>query len=209
MISEKLIMFVKAPLPGVVKTRLAKTIGAEAAASAYRILVETLLRQLQSLNEVELRFTPDDEVESIRPWLRAGWQAQPQGAGDLGQRLDTAFKQTFSARVRRAVVIGSDCPEVTPDDLNTASAALRTRDVVLGPAADGGYWLIGLRHPQPSLFERIEWGTSKVLIQTMQRARESLLTVHLLRELRDVDTADDWRAFLATQNRDGIVATGG
>ncbi|PYK99193.1 MAG: hypothetical protein DME19_09535 [Verrucomicrobia bacterium] len=201
---EKLIIFVKAPRPGAVKTRLGEAIGAEASCAAYRQLVEALLRRLQRLSAVELGFSPDDAAGEIQTWLKRGWTTRPQGAGNLGQRLQSAFERAFVTGVKRAVIIGSDCPAVTAEDIYEAWNGLRTHDVVLGPATDGGYWLIGLRRLQPELFHRIPWSTETVFGETMKRIRQAGLDVQLLRELSDVDTAHDWRAFLTAQNRDGI-----
>ena len=201
---EKLIVFVKAPRPAAVKTRLAESIGTEAACAAYRRLVETLLKQLRNLRAVELCFSPDDAAAEIRSWLEEDWNSSPQGGGDLGQRLQSAFERAFATGVKRVVIIGSDCPAVTAEDIYEAWRSLRTHDVVLGPATDGGYWLIGLGRSQPQLFHHIHWSTEGVLTETTKRIRQTGLSVQLLRELQDVDTQDDWRRFLASRNRDGI-----
>ncbi len=198
---EKLIVFVKAPRPGTVKTRLAEAIGAESACAAYRRIVATLLSQLQSLNAVELCFTPDDAADQVRGWLKDGWNSSPQAQGDLGQRLQSAFARAFDTGAKRVVVIGSDCPAVTDKDILEAWEILRTADVALGPATDGGYWLIGLREVHPELFRGIPWSTEKVFAQTLERIRRSGLRVQLLRELTDVDTEGDWRHFVASRNQ--------
>lgn len=195
MSDARLILFLKAPRPGLVKTRLAVALGAEAACAAYRKLVETLLPRLGGLAGVELRFAPDDARRDIEPWLREGWRAAPQGPGDLGTRLARAMESAFAQGAKRVVVIGSDCPHVTTQDIADAWAALAGHDVALGPATDGGYWLIGLREPQPVLFTNIDWSTEKVLAQTLARADAAGLSVKLLRELADVDTPEDWRRF--------------
>jgi uncharacterized protein len=191
-----LIIFVKAPRLGTVKTRLARSLGESAALSAYCELVETLFLHLEDVREVELRFAPDDSQSEIQRWLKPGWQATPQGSGDLGDRLIAAFSDAFAAGATRVVVIGSDCPAVTPADIRAAWTALQMTDVVLGPALDGGYWLIGLRQPQPVLFEKMPWSTNAVLNETVERARAARLSVHLLRRLSDVDTERDWADFL-------------
>jgi rSAM/selenodomain-associated transferase 1 len=193
---NRLIIFLKAPRAGTVKTRLAESIGAFAAVAAYRQLVETLLASLQVLDEVELRYSPDDAQAEIQPWLRPHWQARPQGEGDLGQRLQAAFAEAFASGANRVVVIGSDCPSVTPGDIHAAWEALVAHDLALGPARDGGYWLIGLRAPQSTLFQGIAWSTDSVFPETLQRAEAADLRVHLLRELADVDTVKEWREFL-------------
>ena len=192
---DKLIVFVKAPRPGTVKTRLAAALGDDAACLAYRTLVETLLQNLAPLNEVELRYTPDDAAKEIEPWLRAGWKSQPQGDGDLGERLKRAFAESFRNGFQRVVIIGSDCPQVSPQDIAEAWSALGESDVALGPATDGGYWLIGLCAEQPALFCDMPWSMSGVFNETLRRAEELNLKASTLRTLSDVDTLTDWQKF--------------
>ena len=196
---RRLIVFLKAPRAGLVKTRLAAGMGPAGALHAYERLVQTLLESLTTIEKVELRFAPDDSAGEVRRWLREGWTSRAQGAGDLGERLCRAFRDAFAAGARRVVVIGSDCPDVTPADIETAWAALSTNDVVLGPATDGGYWLIGLRALHEPIFRGIHWSTSSVLAQTLAICQQRGLTAHRLRELSDVDTEEDWRRFLEAQ----------
>ena len=196
----RLIVFVKAPRLGAVKTRLAQTLGPGPTLAAYRRLVATVLAALAEVPEVELRFTPDAAAAEIEPWRRAGWHARPQGGGDLGERLDRAVVEAFRTSRVPAVIIGSDCPWVTRADLEAAAGALADHDVVLGPATDGGYWLIGLRAPQPALFRGIPWSTDTVLRETLARARDAGLRVHCLRTLTDVDAEREWNEFLATRD---------
>jgi hypothetical protein len=188
-------IFVKAPRSGAVKTRLAAALGDDGACAAYRVMVATLLTGLKELAPVELRFTPDEALEEIVPWLRPGWSARPQGAGDLGARLAACFDAAFAAGARRVVVIGSDCPTVTPADIEAAWAALNEFDVVLGPAVDGGYWLVGLNAPRAELFQDVPWSTERVLAATLKRAASAGLRVRQLRPLSDIDTLEDWQAF--------------
>lgn len=196
---DRLVVFVKAPRPGRVKTRLAAALGPEAAAAAYRALTERVLANVRELPGVELRYAPDDALAEIQPWLQPGWRARPQGEGDLGARLERAFGEAFAEGARRVVVIGSDCPAVSAGDVRAARASLTEADVVLGPARDGGYWLVGLSRPQPALFRDIPWSTDAVFALTRQRARELRLRTALLRELVDVDTLEDWLGSQASQ----------
>ncbi len=193
--SQKLIVFVRAPRIGEVKTRLAQAIGSEAALMAYRVLVAQLLKNLGSLQNVELRFTPDAAGAELAPWLRSGWTLRPQGQGALGERLGRAFQENFARPGQRVVIIGSDCPGVSLADIESAWRSLLTNDVVLGPASDGGYWLIGLRAVQPGLFENVPWSTASVLETTLTRVRNAGLTFYCLRQLTDIDTAADWEEF--------------
>ena len=193
--NQKLIAFVRAPKPGQVKTRLAKTVGGVTAAEIYQRLMDQLFKNLKPLRDVELRFTPDLAKDEFGRWLRPGWELAPQGPGDLGTRLARAFQECFAQGSQAVVVIGSDCPAVVPDDIESAWRSLATNDVVLGPARDGGYWLIGLRAPRPCLFETIPWSTSEVLETTLRRASDARLAVQLLRTLQDIDTVEDWWEF--------------
>ena len=194
---HQLIIFLKAPRVGVVKTRLGETIGAEAACAAYRQLLDQLVGCLSDQRDVVLRFAPDDALAEIEPWLRPGWRAASQGPGDLGARLQRGFAEAFAEGAQRAVVIGSDCPTVTSDDISDAVNQLETHEVVVGPARDGGYWLIALRQLQAGLFANMAWSTPAVLAETLRRADQAGLRIHRLRELSDVDTAADWFEFLA------------
>lgn len=193
----QLILFAKAPRPGFVKSRLARDLGPAAACDAYRQMVATLLGNLAPLANVELRFAPDDAATEISPWLRPGWTSHPQGDGDLGRRLIRAFEQALARSPEPVIVIGSDCPDVLAADIEAAGQALSdgSADVVLGPARDGGYWLVGARAVYPTLFERIAWSTETVLRQTVEAARAARLRVTLLRELEDIDTAAEWTAY--------------
>jgi uncharacterized protein len=194
--SERLlIVFVKAPRVGAVKTRLAQEIGAERACDAYQELVRAVLAKIEPLANVQLRYSPDDAQSEVQPWRKSSWTTTAQGAGDLGERLARAFSDAFKSGTSRVVIIGSDCPWLDVADIEEAWSELESHDVVLGPARDGGYWLIGLRGPLPELFAGIAWSTPDVLKQTIERASARDLRVRLLRELRDVDTFEDWEAF--------------
>jgi hypothetical protein len=200
---ERSIVFVKAPRRGFVKTRIAAALGDDAALACYETLVRRVLGNLASLARVELRYTPDDAVGEVRAWRREGWTLASQGAGELGARLERAFGDHFAGGARRVVILGSDCPEADAADVRDAWRALCDHDLVLGPAVDGGYWLIGLTRPQPALFADIPWSTARVGRITLERARELGLRTARLRWLADVDTAQDWAVF---RDRDGAAA---
>jgi rSAM/selenodomain-associated transferase 1 len=194
---RRLIIFVKAPRLGTVKTRLAGKLGKEGAISAYMKLVEQLVNNLLGLKAVQVRYAPDDGFAEIQSWLQPGWTAALQGEGDLGERLHFAFESAFAEGFTKVVIIGSDCPYVTQGDIEQAWEALEKRDVVLGPAQDGGYWLIGLRKNQPLLFQGIPWSTDQVFAQTLQRAKSQGLSISLLQILEDIDTLEGWERFAA------------
>jgi rSAM/selenodomain-associated transferase 1 len=196
LVKDRLIVFVKAPRPGSVKTRLAEAVGAARACDIYCELVDRVVSSLAGIKDVEVRFTPDDGGSEIDHWLQEHWRAKPQGGGDLGERLQRAFAGSFSEGLERVIVVGSDCPEISPDDVRMAIDELSSHDLVIGPAADGGYWLIGLRAPQPELFRAIAWSSDQVLAQTLARAKLLGLRMQLLRILVDIDTEEDWNAYV-------------
>src|SRR5687767_14140156 len=162
MAGELLIIFVKAPRPGYVKTRIAELIGPQPACDAYIALVSILVGNLRTLSNVQVRYTPDDAFLEIPQWLQPTWTTAPQGEGDLGQRLEAAFRAAFKSGAERVVIIGSDSPDICIDDIESAWAALGDHDVVLGPAEDGGYWLIALRSDEPTLFKDMPWSAASL-----------------------------------------------
>lgn len=192
----RIIVFLKAPRPGFVKTRIAQQLDAEGAAAIYQVLVGITLSTLQARSDVELRFAPDDASAELGSWRRPGWRIRPQGDGDLGDRIGRAFGEAFSDGADRVLILGTDCPEMEVSDVDEAFRALERHEVVLGPALDGGYWLLGTREARPELVRDIPWSTERVFETTLLRAREAGLRVAALRRLRDVDTLEDWRTWL-------------
>lgn len=199
--NTRVILFLRAPRLGEVKSRLAKTLGPAAALHAYRQLAETTLARMAPVPHGEVRFTPDDAAADLAPWQPPGWPLRPQGPGDLGERMHRALGDAFAEGARAAAVIGGDCPWMEPSDIEAAWAALDAHDLVIGPAADGGYWLIGMRAPQAALFNGVVWGSARVVSQTLAKARNLGLRARLLRVLCDVDDERDWRAFLSSPPR--------
>src|SRR5678816_1652283 len=128
MSADLLIIFVKAPRPGAVKTRIAEIIGPQRACEAYISLVNILIEQLRTLPNVQLRYTPDDASLEISKWLQPKWTSAPQGQGDLGLRLKAAFREAFHNGARRVVIIGSDSPDIVPGDIQLAWSALDKND---------------------------------------------------------------------------------
>jgi uncharacterized protein len=189
-----LIVFVKFPEPGKVKSRIASGLGAEKAAGIYSLMAETIIKKVTEpdTHETTIFFDPPGRENEIIEWLGGGKHSYERQEGTtIGERMSNAFHSVFSEGAEKAVLIGSDIPEITPDTVRTAFDGLDETDVVLGPAADGGYYLIGLRRPEPGLFRDIDWSTDKVLSQTIERINESQLGYNLLEILRDVDTFDD------------------
>jgi len=204
-VSSHLILFAKAPVMGMVKTRLAAAVGVTGARAAYSELLETVVTKLAALHSVTLCYTPDDAEPGLRRYVCPGWSTRPQGAGDLGARLARAFDTAFQAAYSKVVIIGTDCPYLEASDIHAAWDALDRSDLVIGPALDGGYWLIGLGCPQPSLFQEIPWSTASVYDETMRKAANLGLSVACLRVLEDIDTVDSWRRYQQQQLRESTA----
>ena len=206
MSDRALVVFVKHPRPGAVKTRLAASIGPEAAAELYRALAEHVLEATApAAGEYErlVFFEPAEALEEMRAWL-PGVRLLAQSGGDLGARMADAFVRAFARGASRVALVGTDAPDVTRETAALALSALDAADVVLGPAEDGGYVLVALRAPQPLLFSGIEWSTPRVLEETRARAAAAGLAVRELAPVADLDTLDDLRR--AWPRMQGILA---
>ncbi|OKH20454.1 hypothetical protein NIES593_18940 [Hydrococcus rivularis NIES-593] len=205
--SNQLIIFTRYPEPGKTKTRLIPRLGEEGAATLQHQMTEYTLthaRQLQSLLSlsVAIYFTGGNK-SLIQDWLGSDLIYQQQSEGDLGQRMQSAFEQGFIVGIKQAVIIGTDCPELNVAILSEAFTALKRYDLVLGPARDGGYYLIGLSRLVPQLFQEIAWGTSEVFAQTKAIAQKLKLSIHCLPCLDDVDRPEDlylWQRVISDNN---------
>jgi rSAM/selenodomain-associated transferase 1 len=192
--SDELIVFLKLPEPGRVKTRLFPAIGPEAAAKLHRALVERTLARVARPGApwtTVLCFDPPGGAAALRAWLGPGFEARAQPAGDLGVRLETASREAFAGGARRIAFIGTDAPDLDASDVAAAFAALDRADVAIAPALDGGYALIAMKAHQPALFRDVAWSSADTARHTLERAREAGLAVTTLRTLADVDRPED------------------
>ena len=200
----RVIQFAKWPEYGNVKTRLAKVVGVDEALKAHLVLTEHVLaRLLASGSQLELWWDrprpsvlPDEARGLLRKIQISGVQQGYQSGGDLGARMH----QALEAGLRRdacVVIVGSDCPAVDGDYLEQARVALETRDVVLGPADDGGYVLIGARCTVPAMLAGVAWGTDQALVQTCEQLQRVGLSWTCLPPSWDVDEVEDWHRFQA------------
>jgi rSAM/selenodomain-associated transferase 1 len=188
-----LLVFLKAPRPGEVKTRLAPLLGSAGAADLFRAMAEAELGGTTPAHASFRRiigYAPADARAEVAAWL-PGEELWPQSNGDLGDRMAAAFDQVFSAGAERVALIGTDVPWLTREDVERALRQLDDADVVLGPSADGGYYLIAQREPHRALFEGIAWSTPHVLAETVLRAERLGLRLSLLEPHRDIDTPED------------------
>lgn len=185
------LVLLKFPEKGRVKTRLARDIGEERALEVYRELLQYTFDLTDSLDPSRFQTVavcdPSHGLEKYRELLyRRHCGFSLQRGGDLGERMKNAL-ELFTP----AILIGSDCRELTKRHIEEAATALTTSDLVLGPARDGGYYLIGANRVYPELFCEMPWSTEKVFEMTMERAKQLSLAVHTLETLRDIDTAAD------------------
>jgi rSAM/selenodomain-associated transferase 2/rSAM/selenodomain-associated transferase 1 len=207
---DRLILFSRYPLPGRAKTRLIPLLGAEGAAALQRAMTAHAVRTAHGVTarsgaRVEVRYD-GATLSRMRQWLGKGLRFQAQGEGDLGERMARAFRDAFAGGDRRVVVIGCDSPELDAPLLNRAFSDLDRTDLVIGPARDGGYYLIGLKAPVGELWRDIAWGSERVLSQTLKVAGRIGLRHSLLPELEDVDRPEDLRVWERARQRASTLA---
>ena len=187
-----LVVFAKVPRPGRVKTRLAATIGDTEAAALYRTLGRQVLDGVRGGNyRVVAYIDPGNELDKARNWLgEGGIDFRPQEGDSLGERLTRACRRELR-RARYVCAIGTDAPAVDRSLVDRAFSELVKSDLVLGPALDGGYYLIGMTGDWPALFRGVPWSTGDVLTATLERAQTLKLRTSTLPPLADIDTVED------------------
>lgn len=180
-----LVLFTRYPVPGQAKTRLIPAIGADRAAELHRRLTERAVATLRRSGlPIELRVT-GAEPERFADWLGEGLSPVDQGEGDLGERLARA------AAMPPVILLGADVPDLSLRQIESAAAALEAHDAVIGPALDGGYYLLGLARPMPFLFPAMAWGTDRVLAETVARLERAGTRFTTLETLADLDRPED------------------
>jgi uncharacterized protein len=205
-LKQHLIIFTRYPEPGKTKTRLIPALGDVGAANLQRQMTEYTILQVKQLQHkipisFEVRFAGGN-LQLMQDWLGLPLVYHSQGGGDLGQRMERSLVDAFQSGMEQVIIIGTDCPGVNSGLLATAFEQLRSCDLVLGPALDGGYYLIGLRQLIPKLFVNIDWGSPKVLQQTVDIAQKLNLSHTYLRVLGDVDRPEDlsiWQQIIESE----------
>ena len=190
MTKQALLIFAKNPKAGKVKTRLAATIGTDAALYVYKQLVEHTVSVTNCLPDDKIMFY-SDFVFDEDAWNTEHYLKQLQNGKDLGERMNNAFASTFKNGYDRIVIIGTDCPALNAEIIMNAFACLDKYDVVIGPAEDGGYYLLGLKQLCSEVFENIPWSTSTVFDDTTRKCAALQLTYGLLPVLNDIDEEND------------------
>lgn len=196
---EILLIFLRAPEPGRVKTRLARDVGSEKALALYKSFVGAALSAAGAWSaqvpdrEVWITYYPENRKDLVTKWLGRDYVFLAQSGANLGRRMASAMSRAFDLGGVKAVILGTDIPKVRPDHIEQAFADLDSKDLVIGPSLDGGYWLIGARYDRftPMVFNGPNWGTSSVFADTIDLCREYDLSWAELEPLQDVDTLAD------------------
>lgn len=202
-----LIVFAREPVPGTVKTRLARDLGKEAATELYAAMLADVLEQAASLDDLRVLVFWSQEGDTL-PYYPAYPRLQMfrQSGGTLGERMAAAFSAAFARGIHACCIIGSDAPDLPAEYIRQAFDALEhgQADVVFGPARDGGYYLLGMKRLWEPLFEDIAWSSPQVLAASCERAAELNLATTLLPVWHDIDTIDDLQRLAASAAADAL-----
>lgn len=192
------ILFVKAPEYGCVKTRLATAVGNEMALSLYKHFVETTLARLEPFGPLRIDYTPEKKGGLIKPWLTGPHEMRAQKGEDLGKRMRHALTRAFADGHSKAVLVGGDIPDLPVSLIHKAFQALESSDTVFVPVSDGGYCLVGARKDAllAPIFEGMRWSHSQVMAETIKRAKAHKISYQLLSGWHDIDTPEDFLAFV-------------
>jgi uncharacterized protein len=188
--STALVIFVRNPILGQVKTRLAKDIGDERALAIYLQLLQHTLEITRGLSFRKFIYYAD-EVSDYDLWSVPGYTKRKQHGNDLGERMLNSFKELFEQGFNRIIIIGSDCLQLQTENLQEAVALLESNAAVIGPASDGGYYLLGLTKLYPELFVNKPWSTDQVFAKTISDFNNLGISYALLEELSDIDDISD------------------
>lgn len=184
------IIFIKNPVHGKVKTRLAKTVGNDKALEVYLQLLEHTKDVTQYVvHDRSLYYS--DYIDDNDMWGNNDYAKYLQEGNDLGEKMLNAFKQTLGQGYNKALIIGSDCPEITGDHIDKAFKELDTHDTVIGPAKDGGYYLLGMKEVIEDVFTNKEWSTENVMLDTISDLQKLNKSISFLDMLTDIDTDED------------------
>jgi len=193
--SKALLLFIKNPIKGRVKTRLAASVGDDKALEIYKELLAHTQEVSIGLKDTHRILFYDKAIEPNDDWSKDLFNKQIQPEGDLGAKMEHAFNYAFDQAFEKVVIVGSDCAQISVSDIENAYDALDHVDVVYGPAMDGGYYLCGLRLMNNVVFKLKAWSTNTVLEESIALCSAAGLSVSLLRTLSDIDNIEDWQRY--------------
>jgi rSAM/selenodomain-associated transferase 1 len=207
--TDSLIIFLRYPQNGKVKSRLAKTTSSEFALDFYKSCAENIIRQVKSIPKINhFAFYSDKAAkDKITKWLGGKLFFSPQEGNDLGDKMKNAFEKVFSTGAEKVIIIGTDVPDLSKEIIQNAFKSLDNSDVVIGPSRDGGYYLLGMKRMNPNLFEGIEFSTSSVYKNTVEKFSKLNLSYYVLPELQDIDTEEDLIHWLKSNSINSIKET--
>ena len=185
-----IIVFVRSPELGKVKTRLARSIGDQSALNIYKILLKHTAAVLRDLSFDKVVYF-SEKIDNNDFWENSLFEKKLQKGADLGERMHHAFDTAFNKGYKKVLIIGSDLFDLTSSLITSAFEALETYDISIGPSLDGGYYLLGMKKLQPEVFKNKKWGTDSVLENTLQDLKKQ--KIKLLKALNDIDTLEDLR----------------
>ena len=183
-----IIVFVRSPELGKVKTRLARSIGDQSALNVYKILLKHTAAVLRDLSFDKVVYF-SEKIDNNDFWENSLFEKKLQKGADLGERMHHAFDTAFNKGYKKVLIIGSDLFDLTSSLITSAFEALETYDISIGPSLDGGYYLLGMKKLQPEVFKNKKWGTDSVLENTLQDLKKQ--KIKLLKALNDIDTLED------------------
>jgi rSAM/selenodomain-associated transferase 1 len=189
-----LLFFVKYPEKGRVKSRLSAVIGNDAAVNLYKQLATQMFSNIKrGTFPFYISFYPENAEKAMKEWFGSEFLYLPQNGKDLGERMKNGFIEAFEMGFQRVVLIGSDILDLPLEFIEEAFKSLEKKDVVIGPAYDGGYYLVGFKKKtfSPRVFEEMTWGTETVFDKTMKVLKQLKKRVHTLPYRRDIDTLED------------------
>ena len=193
------LVFVRAPQIGKVKTRLSGFLDKASVLGLYKNFTQDVIETVKGQAEhIRICFHPSDQKDLATGWLGNNFEYVPQKGKNLGERMENAFLNAFSDRFTHVILVGSDIPDLPEGIIKEAFAFLDSRKAVIGPAADGGYYLVGFRDNMfvPQIFKNIPWGTDQVFKKTLSAFKTLHRSVHILPEWRDIDEYDDLLYFI-------------
>lgn len=211
------IIFCRYPAEGKVKKRLAEITGSAFAAECYRLFVEKLISECKKINSGETQcfifYSDPLDKKIVKEWLGPGFEYFPQKGSGIGERMHNSYKKIFNIGFKKVLLIGTDIPDLSADVINHSLIDLDNADYVIGPALDGGFYLLGMKKHNAHIFDNIKWSNENVLNSLIQKISADDKTIAYAEELTDIDTIDDLRNWLNSINENysndlkGIIRT--